>query len=259
MKVLIADDEPLALKRLEQALACIPEVEMVGAVRSGGDAERLIQQLRPDVAILDIQMPGVDGVTLVERLQPADHIPEIIFLTAFSEYAVRAFDIAAADYITKPFEFERLRAAVRRAKGRLEARSADDRFAQLQKLVAASQDAAKAAHYETEIWVRKATGLHRLALDQVDYVEAQGDYVELHLQAASHTLRDTISSLEQRLDPARFLRCHRSVIVNMERVRGLRRRTGKGFILTLSTGKELVVGPSYVDQVTQSMKIQRSR
>ena len=183
MNVLIADDEPLALKRLEQALACIPEVEVVGAVRSGTDAQKLIQHLKPDIAILDIQMPGVDGLTLVERLQPADHIPEIIFLTAFSEYAVRAFDIAAADYITKPFEFERLRAAVRRAKVRLEARSADDRFAQLQKLVAASQDVAKGGQFETEIWIRKPTGLHRLALDLVDYVEAQGDYVELHLDA----------------------------------------------------------------------------
>ena len=259
MKVLIADDEPLALARLEQALACIPEVEVVAALHSGGDAERLIQQLKPDIVVLDIQMPGVDGMTLVERMQPADHIPEIIFLTAFSEYAIRAFDIAAADYITKPFEFERLRAAVRRARGRLEARSADDRFAQLQKIVAASQDAARTAHFDTEIWVRKPTGLHRLALDQVDYVEAQGDYVELHLPGASHTLRDTISALEQRLDPARFLRCHRSVIVNKERVRSLRRRAGKGLILTLSTGKELVVGPSYVDQVAQAMNVHRSR
>lgn len=259
MKVLIADDEPLALKRLEQALACIPEVELVAAARTGGDAHRLIQQLTPDVAVLDIQMPDVDGLSVIERLRPNDHIPEIIFLTAYPEFAVRAFDVAAADYITKPFEFERLRSAVRRAKSRLDARTADERFSQLQTLVAAAQDQTGDRHYEQEIWIRKPTGLYRLAVQTVDFLEAQGDYVELHADTSSHMVRDTITSLEQRLDPARFARCHRSVIVNLERVRSLRRRAGKGLILSLATGKELAVGPSYVDKVSELMKVRRWR
>lgn len=259
MKVLIADDEPLALTRLEQALTCIPEVELVGAARSGRDAHRLIQQLSPEIAILDIQMPDIDGLSVIERLRPHDHIPEIIFLTAFPEFAVRAFNVAAADYVTKPFDFERLRSAIRRAKARLDARTADERFAQLQKLVAASQAPGRDSRYEQEIWIRKPGGLYRLAFDTVDFLEAQGDYVELHGETGSHMVRDTISSLEQRLEPTRFARCHRSVIVNLGRVRGLRRRAGKGLMLSLATGKELAVGPSYVDKMSELMKVKRWR
>ncbi|WP_150131381.1 LytR/AlgR family response regulator transcription factor [Caulobacter mirabilis] len=255
MKVLIADDEPLALARLRQALACIPEVELVAAARSGDEALQFVRSLKPDLAILDIQMPGLDGLGVVGRLRPADVVPEIIFVTAFTQHAVRAFELNAADYLTKPFEFERLRAAIRRARGRLEARNSDQRFAQLQALVASLQQTAQPSAYETEVWIRRPDGLHRQPLEDVDHILAQGDYVELHTRGAAHLVRDTISALEQRIDPARFVRCHRSVIVNLTFVRGMRRRAGRKLVLTLVDGREILVGPSYSDQISQAMSI----
>ncbi|MEN5169318.1 LytTR family DNA-binding domain-containing protein [Brevundimonas pondensis] len=255
MKVLIADDEPLALARMRQALACIPEVELIAAARSGETALQLIRSLAPDIAILDIEMPVMDGLGVVARLRQSDTIPEIIFVTAFTQHAVQAFELNAADYLTKPFEFERLRAAIRRARGRLEARNSDQRFAELQALVATLQQASPPSSHETEIWVRRADGLYRQPLDEVDHILAQGDYVELHTRGASYLVRDTISALEQRIDPARFVRCHRSVIINLAFVRGMRRRAGRKIILTLLDGKEIQVGPSYWDQITKTMNV----
>ena len=256
MRVLIADDEPLALARLNQALACIPEIEVVAAAPSGDQALKLIRGLSPDLAILDIQMPGPDGLGVAASLRPEDGIPEIIFVTAFTHHAVQAFELNAADYLTKPFEFERLRAAVRRARTRLEARNSDQRFAELQQLVSALHPPAAPSPYDAEIWVRRADGLFRLAFEEVSHVEAQGDYVELYTRAATHLVRDTISSLEQRLDPAKFVRCHRSTIVNLSFVRGLRRRAGRKLMLSLTDGKEIDVGPSYSERLTRAMKVE---
>lgn len=255
MRVLVADDEPLALARLKQALACIPEVEVIAAARSGEEALRLIHSLHPDLAILDIQMPGLDGLSVVARLRPSGPVPEIIFVTAFTQHAVQAFELNAADYLTKPFEFERLRAAIRRAQARLDARNSDQRFAQLQVLVAALQQTVEPSLHETEIWIRRSDSLHRQSLEEVDHILAQGDYVELHTRGAAYLVRDTISSLEQRIDPARFVRCHRSVIVNLTFVRGMRRRAGRKLTLTLVDGKEITVGPSYVEQVSKIMNV----
>ena len=256
MKVLIADDEPLALARLKQALACIPEVDLVASARSGEEALHFIRSLKPDIAILDIHMPGLDGMSVVVRLSSSDRIPEFIFVTALTQHAIKAFELDAADYLTKPFEFERLRVAIRRARKRLDARNSDQRFAQLQALVASLQNATDLPRYETEIWVRRPKGLHRQSLDDVSHILAQGDYVELHTRGDAHLVRDTISSLEQRIDPARFVRCHRSVIVNLAFVRGMRRRDGRKLVLSLEGGKELLVGPSYADRVTRAMNIQ---
>lgn len=255
MKILIADDEPLALARLKQALACIPEVELVASAHTGEETLQLIRSLQPDVAILDIQMPSLNGLGVVSRLCLADTIPEVIFLTAFTQHAVDAFALNAVDYLTKPFEFERLRAAIRRARIRLDARKSDQRFAELQTLVASLQQTAEPALHETEIWIRRADGLHRQPLEDVDHILAQGDYVELHTRGAAYLVRDTISSLEQRIDPTRFVRCHRSVIVNLAFVRGIRRRVGRKLALTMSNGREITVGPSYADSVSKVMKI----
>ena len=256
MKVLIADDEPLALARLKQALACIPEVDLVASARSGEEALHFIRSLKPEIAILDIHMPGLDGMSVVVRLSSSDRIPEFIFVTALTQHAIKAFELDAADYLTKPFEFERLRAAIRRARKRLDARNSDQRFAQLQSLVASLQGATDLPQYETEIWIRRPKGLHRQSLDEVSHILAQGDYVELYTRDDAHLVRDTISSLEQRIDPARFVRCHRSIIVNLAFVRGMRRRDGRKLVLSLESGKELLVGPSYADRVTQVMNIQ---
>lgn len=260
MRILIADDEPLALRRLETALACIPEAEIVAVASTGSDARKLIARHKPDVAILDIEMPDRTGLSVVEDIGPDDHMPEVIFATAFRHYAVQAFDLAAVDYLTKPIAFERLRDAVRRARARLDARSADQRFADLQTLVATlqSEEAEGGAGHDTHIWVRRRNEMARLPVGLIRLIEAQGDYVMLHTADDEILHRETVSSLEGRLDPSVFTRCHRSTIVNLDHIRGLRRR-GKGLTLSLTDGRSVDVGPSYVDRLMEATRLKRWR
>lgn len=261
MRILIADDEPLALRRLETALACIPEAEIVAVASTGGEARRLISKHRPDVAILDIEMPDRTGLSIVEDIGPDDHMPEVIFATAFRHYAVRAFDLAAVDYLTKPIAFERLRDAVRRARKRLEARSADQRFADLQALVATLQSEDRdgdGGRHDSHLWVRRRDEMARLPVSLIRLIEAQGDYVMLHTADGDILHRETVTSLESRLDPSAFVRCHRSTIVNLDHIRGLRRR-GKGLTLSLSDGRTIDVGPTYVERLMEATRLKRWR
>lgn len=260
MRILIADDEPLALRRLETALACIPEAEIVAAASTGGEARRLIAKHRPDVAILDIEMPDRSGLSVVEDIGPEDHMPEVIFATAFRHYAVRAFELAAVDYLTKPIAFERLRDAVRRARARLDARGADQRFSDLQTLVATLQmeSGQNGGGHDTHLWVRRRDEMVRLPVSLIRLIEAQGDYVMLHTAEGEILHRETVTSLESRLDPVAFARCHRSTIVNLDHIRGLRRR-GKGLTLSLTDGRSIDVGPSYVERVMEATRLKRWR
>lgn len=261
MRILIADDEPLALLKLQSDLACIPQATLVGAARNGDEAAALIRELKPDVAILDIEMPGRDGFGVVESLKASDEIPEIIFVTAFSHYAVKAFQIHAVDYLTKPVTFDRLKAAISQAEARLAARSASRRFDELQALIASlqSESGQRQTRYERELWVRRKDGLSRLPVETIDLIEAQGDYVNLVVGEDSHMIRDTVSSLEHRLDPAEFARCHRSFIVNLKRVRGVRRRGPGQMTLTLETGRSVSVGPSFTDAILKAVNAKRWR
>lgn len=261
MKILIADDEPLALRRMEIALACIPEAEVVASASSGSEASILIEQLRPDVAILDVEMPDRDGLSVLEAIGRDDHLPEVIFATAFRHYACQAFDLAAVDYITKPIAFERLRDAVRRAASRLEARNADQRFAAMQNLVASLQGQISASGdlFDDHLWVRTRDGMTRLPVGLITLIEAEGDYVMLHASDGAYIHRDTMRALERRLDPGKFARCHRSMIVNLGYVRGLRRRSGRSLVMTLTNGREVPVGPAYVNHIAEIVRLKRWR
>ena len=210
--------------------------------KNGKEALALIRELKPDIAVLDIQMPVKDGFAAIAELKPGDHLPEIIFVTAYQEHAVRAFEVHAVDYLLKPVSFERFREAVRLAKARLEARAAEVRFAELQQLIAslrASGNPGSASGYERELWVRTRDGMIRVPAESIDAITAEGDYVLLHVGNRSHLLKDTISSLASRLDPATHLRVHRSTIINLKQVNGLRRRGPKAMSLTLESGERL--------------------
>lgn len=262
IRILLADDEPVALDRLELAVAGIPEAELVAKARNGKEALTLIRELKPDIAVLDIQMPVKDGFAAIAELKPGEHMPEIIFVTAYQEHAVRAFEVHAVDYLLKPVSFERFREAVRLARSRLEARVAEVRFAELQQLVAslrAAGDPENSGAYEREFWVRGREGIVRIAAEDIDAITAEGDYVLLHVHDRSHLLKDTISSLASRLDPATHLRAHRSTIVNLKRINGLRRRGPKTYALTLESGAEFAIGPNYVDSVLKVVNARRWR
>lgn len=260
LRVLIADDEPVAVERLELALSCVPETQIIGVARNGRDALALIRELHPDIAILDIQMPGQSGFAILSNLRPRERIPEVIFVTAHDEHAVKAFEVHAVDYLLKPVPFERLREAIRRARERLAARAADDRFAELQKVILSlsSKENGKQP-YERELWVKDREGITRIPATDIDYLEAAGDYVVAHVGEATHLLSDSMASLESRLDPAILMRVHRSSMVNLSSVRRLKRRSGRALALVLSSGRQIAVGPKYVDSVLDAINAKRWR
>lgn len=262
IRILLADDEPIALDRLELAVAGIPDAQLVAKARNGKEALAFIRELKPDIAVLDIQMPVKDGFAAIADLRPGEHVPEVIFATAYQEHAIRAFEVHAVDYLLKPVSFERFREAVRLAKARLDARVAEVRFAELQQLIArlrAEGNPQSAAQYEREFWVRARDGVVRVPAERIDAITAEGDYVLLHVGDRTHLLKDTISSLASRLDPAQHLRVHRSTIVNLRQVQALRRRGPKAMSLTLASGADYAIGPNYIDAVLRTVNAKRWR
>jgi len=259
VRVLIADDEPAALRRLETALSCIPEAELIGASRTGTEAAALIKSLKPDVAILDIHMPGRDGIGVVEGLQHGAHVPEIIFVTAFDRHAVKAFELCAVDYLSKPVPFERLRSALARAQERLSARDARQRFAELQALITVLQDDCNSSGKDQSIWVRTPDSMLRVAADQITCIKALGDYVEVVVGDEVYTVRDSISAMEARFESSYLVRCHRSTIVNTRCVKAVRRGEGGKLSLQLDDGSSLAIGPNYADSVLAAVKGKRWR
>ena len=261
VRILIADDEPVALERLRGAVACVPEAELVGSARDGREALQMIRERTPDIVVLDIQMPHLSGLEVMTSLASLANVPEVIFLTAYDQHAVGAFELQAADYLLKPVPFERFRTAVRRAGARLQARSADQRFAELSTLIASLQARADGPEpgYEREFWVKLRDGLARVPVENVDLIEAEGDYVVLHTKDGSHLIKQSISGLEARLDPARFARVHRSTIVNLAMIKTLRRRGKRSLSLVLQSGAQVAVGPSYVEPVLEALNARRWR
>lgn len=242
LKVLLVDDEPAALERLSALFAQIPHTRLVGVARNGREAGQAIADLAPDLVMLDIQMPELSGLALASELargRPGETRPEIVFVTAFEVYAADAFAVEAADYLLKPVRFDRLRQAVERARRR---RALQKAFEQAEAAPARDNDL-------DGIWVATRQGHVRVAVTEIDWIEAAKDYVLLHTATRSHIHRITMSALEQALDPARMIRVHRSAFVSPDRVEAVN-RLGKGLIaLVLRDGVAVPVGPTYVKAV----------
>lgn len=239
LKVLLVDDEPLALERLSALFAQIPDTRLVGVARNGREAAQAIAELAPDLVMLDIQMPELSGLALASELLPEAR-PEIVFVTAFEVYAADAFAVEAADYLLKPVRFDRLRQAVERARRR---RTLQRAFEQR------SEPAPVRDNDLDGIWVATRQGHVRVAVSEIDWIEAAKDYVLLHTATRSHIHRITMSALEQGLDPNRMIRVHRSAFVSPDRVEAVN-RLGKGLIaLVLRDGVAVPVGPTYVKAV----------
>jgi DNA-binding LytR/AlgR family response regulator len=261
MRVLIADDEPVALERLKITLACAPDVELVGCASNGREARQLMRELQPDVVILDIQMPGLTGLEAARAVADSPRAPVVIFLTAFSEHAVDAFALNAVDYLLKPVSFDRFREALKRAEDALRRQTAEERLSQLHSAMQAAQsrEADSGVIYRKEFWLKAGDTLHRCPVDMVDMIEAEGDYVALKIEERTHLLKLSITALARELDPARFARVHRSVIVNLSRVRSLRRRGRGAMSLSLVDGAIVPVGPNYADAVLEALQAKRWR
>ena len=238
LHVLLVDDEPLALRRLETLFGDIDDVEVVGTASTGEEAEDRIAKLRPDLVMLDISMPRKSGIRVAADLV-ADPRPEIIFVTAFEQYAPDAFEVDAADYLLKPVRFDRLRQAVERARRRRAMRDVVERIA----------GGPLAESREEAIWVQVASGNLRLPIAQIEWVEAARDYVLLHTSTRSYIHRISMTALEQLFDPQLLMRVHRSTFIRPALVKAVQ-RLGKGLIaLEMEDGAVVQVGPSYVRAV----------
>jgi two-component system LytT family response regulator len=228
IRVLIADDEPAARRGIHLLLAADPEFQIVGECADGMQAVEAITRLRPDLVFLDIQMPQWNGFDVLSRLPP-EVMPLVVFVTAFDEYTLRAFDVHAADYLLKPFSDRRFRAAAEHAKERVRQRTPSD----VERLLALVRAGASAPH---RIAIPTSQGVVLLSVDDIEWLEARGDYVRIHSPGRADLLRDTISGFEQRLPADRFVRVHRSAIVNLARVRELRILPGGEQTVVLQSG-----------------------
>jgi two-component system LytT family response regulator len=243
-RALLIDDEALARKRLERFIAREPRIELVGEADSGVEALGLIERLKPDLIFLDIQMPGLDGFDVMRGLA-ASVAPLVIFVTAFDQHAVRAFEVNALDYLLKPVSETRFRAAVERALTRLQAPNDNT----TQRVLAMLEQLQRES--DARIAVRSSGSVMFVPMAELDWAEVVDDYVRLHTGERTHLLRETMSDLERRLPASRFLRIHRSLIVNIERVREIQPWTKGDYVLILQDGTRLVSGRTYRERVRQ--------
>jgi two-component system, LytTR family, response regulator len=223
IRVLIIDADRIARKRVREMLGNDPEVEIIGECESGEDALASIRTMSPDLIILDIHLPEIDGFSLLESI-PNDRTPAVIFVTAFDRYALRAFEVSALDYLLKPFGPDRFRKAMRRAKAQIRKEKGSEEKRDLGRIA-----------------IRTGKKVFFLKADEIDWIEAEGNSVRLHTGTQSHVIRASISSLESELDPEKFVRIHRSTIVNVDRVRWLEPSTHGNYRVTLHDGTQLIL------------------
>jgi two-component system LytT family response regulator len=257
-KILIVDDEPLARRRLQLALGELGDpYVLVGQATGRASALQLIEQERPDILLLDIRMRDGSGFDVLEGLS-GEHVPAVIFITAFDEFATRAFDVNATDYLLKPVEFERLRLALDRAIEKLDGRSGADQLAELHQVIAAlraSHHVEPAPRPENEFWIRRSTGgFVRVPARSIDWATIEEDYVRLHTEGRSYLLRDSIRGLAAKLDPRQFLQVHRSTLVRVDCVAEVVRGSSGLPEVVLTSGDRLKVGRIYAKSLRQRFR-----
>jgi two-component system LytT family response regulator len=247
MRVLIVDDEPLARRRLVQLLAACPDVEIAGEAESGREALKLVELLRPDLLLLDIEMPGVDGFAVLKAL-PQAAAPAIIFVTAFQDHAVKAFELRATDFVVKPVAGDRLVRAIKQARSDRDTRRAAERLGFIQARLAEMESRALSAS-DPGVWVQIGSDKRRLALADIRWLQAERDYVRVHMDGHAHLVSAMLGDMEKVLDEHAFLRVHRSAIVRKDKVRAVLRGRFSAPVLELDNGQRLPVGRKYRDAV----------
>jgi two-component system response regulator AlgR len=230
LRTMIVDDEPLAVERLQRLCAPLPRLDVVGTAADGAAALRLIPVLKPDMLLLDIAMPGLDGMELARLLADAPSRISVVFITAYTEFAVDAFEIAAVDYLLKPVSEERLKRAIDRVRDRAEA----------------GLETAPRRQWLEEFWVPNRLEILRVPATDIDLIEAERDYMRLHVGPRSYLLHKTISELERQLDPDKFIRLHRSTIVAQDRILGFIHNGEGTWDAKLKGGRLARVGRSYL-------------
>jgi len=236
LRVLVVEDEQAARRLLVQLLSAHVDIRVVGECRHGREATQAIAELAPDLVFLDVKMPELDGFGVIEKIG-AERMPPVVFVTAFDEFAVRAFDVHALDYLVKPFSDARFEATLKRARQRLAEAQATELAGRLRALLDDERQDGPLARFLVRLGARSFV----IPARDVDWFEAQDYYVLIHVGGVSHLLRQSIRALDARLDPRRFARVNRQAIVNLARVRLLDRRPVGSWTVTLADGTELVV------------------
>ncbi len=276
IRVLLVDDERLARRRLADLLAKEADAEVVGEATNGEGAVAEIRELDPDVVFLDVQMPGKTGLDVVREVGP-DQMPPTIFVTAYDQYALRAFEVAAVDYLVKPFDDERFRQAFARARRMLQLEQVGDMARRLRSVLAGdvaasgpsgAAGAGAASRGSSAAGAGHAGWLERIAVeargrvtvvpvDRIDYITASGDYATLHAGGATHVLRERMQNLKDRLDPTAFVRIHRSTIVRVDRIDVLLKAGGGDYSVRLKDGTELSVGRGRIEELERRIGLER--
>ncbi len=263
MRALIVDDEPLAVTRLMVCLEKFPDIAVEGTCQNGEEALKKIKDIRPDIVFLDVRMPLMDGFDLVETLD-TENGPFIVFVTAYDKFAIRAFEAHAVDYLLKPVEAERLGKSIDRARRMIDQKTLSAQAEDLWGLVRELRDGAgedlnerlsdllnSSGHYEDEFWIKDRGRVTRLDVAKIEWIRAVRDYVCIYVPDRTFLVRETMKALEAKLDPAKFLRVHRSAIINQTKVRELRFTAHGGHLLIMESGEEIRVGRTYSPMISQ--------
>jgi two-component system, LytTR family, response regulator len=245
IRAIVVDDEDLARQILREYLSQEEDVEIVAECNNGFDAVKAIAEWKPDLAFLDVQMPKLDGFEVLELV---DTDLAVVFVTAYDQYAMKAFDAAAVDYLLKPFDASRLRTALEKARRRLGERMPGTRAAELK------QAARPPGQWPERIVVKDGARVHIIPVAQLEYAEAQDDYVALHSGGKSYLKQQTISSLEESLDPTKFVRVHRSFVINLERVSKIEPYTKDSRLAILASGAQVPVSRAGYLRLKEAME-----
>ena len=231
LRTLIVDDEPLAVERMQVICSKMDDLHVVGTATDGAQALRLVEALDPDLILLDMTMPEVDGLSVARKLAKRSESPAVIFVTAHDNYAVEAFDLDAVDYVLKPVQPDRLERAIQRA------------------LARRGEGTGERGKWLDELWIPHRSELIRIDTEEVSRIDAERDYVRLHVEDRSYLLLQTIAGLEKRLDPAKFIRIHRSTILRKDRIKGLRHDGLGVWSAEMEDGEALRIGRTYLPKV----------
>ncbi len=244
---LIVDDEQPGRHKIREMLKHESTIEIIGECTNGADAVEAIQSKKPDLVFLDVQMPEMDGFGVIKKLG-VSNLPEIIFVTAYDHYALQAFEVHALDYLLKPFDKERFQNALQRAKDRVLQR---DQSAMGQKLLSMLQEIKLNQKHSDRLVVKSEGKVFFLKTDEIDWIEAAGNYVRLHAGGESHLLRETMSGIQKKLNPNQFIRIHRSTFVNIEQIKELQPWFHGEYVVILKEGTQLTMSRGYRNNLTE--------
>lgn len=250
IRTIIADDEPVARARVARLLQQDPEIELVAECRNGSEAIEAVNKHKPDLMFLDVQMPQVNGFEVVQQLGK-ERMPFVVFVTAHDQYALKAFDVNAVDFLLKPYDDDRFHASLSKAKKWMDMRFSSKLTGKLMDLMREHMHAN--SEYTETIVIRERGREWRVGVDDLVFMRAEGNYLHLQLKDRHHLYRMTMNAVETELDPSRFLRIHRSYIINMAHVRSHRYSGNNEFIFSMNNGERIVSGRSYKEHISKAL------